>query len=163
MDYNTSLLLAQAAAIVAYLPAGMVASKIGRKKTIIGGVVMLTVAFALAGTMRSGSSVLVMNILFAMAGIGWATINVNSFPMVVEMCSGADIGKYTGFYYTASMSAQIVTPMLSGLLMDSFGMTVLFPYAAIFVALAFVTMIFVTHGDAKVVSKKGLDAFDLDD
>ena len=163
MDYNTTLLLAQAAAIVAYLPAGMVASKIGRKKTIIGGVVMLTVAFALAGTMRSGSSVLVMNILFAMAGIGWATINVNSFPMVVEMCSGADIGKYTGFYYTASMSAQIVTPMLSGLLMDQFGMTVLFPYAAVFVALAFVTMIFVTHGDAKVVSKKGLDAFDLDD
>ena len=163
MDYNTTLLLAQAAAIVAYLPAGMVASKIGRKKTIISGVVMLTVAFALAGTMRSGSSVLVMNILFAMAGIGWATINVNSFPMVVEMCSGADIGKYTGFYYTASMSAQIVTPMLSGLLMDGFGMTVLFPYAAIFVALAFVTMIFVTHGDAKVVSKKGLDAFDLDD
>ena len=163
MDYNTTLLLAQAAAIVAYLPAGMVASKIGRKKTIIGGVVMLTVAFALAGTMRSGSSVLVMNILFGMAGIGWATINVYSFPMVVEMCSGADIGKYSGFYYTASMSAQIVTPMLSGLLMDGFGMTVLFPYAAIFVALAFVTMIFVTHGDAKVVSKKGLDAFDLDD
>ena len=163
MDYNTTLLLAQAAAIVAYLPAGMVASKIGRKKTIIGGVVMLTVAFALAGTMRSGSSVMVMNILFAMAGIGWATINVNSFPMVVEMCSGADIGKYTGFYYTASMSAQIVTPMLSGLLMDQFGMTVLFPYAAVFVALAFVTMIFVTHGDAKVVSKKGLDAFDLDE
>ena len=139
------------------------ASKLGRKKTIIGGVVMLTAAFALAGTMRSGSSVMVMNILFAMAGIGWATINVNSFPMVVEMCSGADIGKYTGFYYTASMSAQIVTPMLSGLLMDQFGMTVLFPYAAVFVALAFVTMIFVTHGDAKVVSKKGLDAFDLDD
>ena len=163
MDYNTTLLLAQAAAIVAYLPAGIVASKIGRKKTIISGVVLLTVAFALAGTMRSGSSVVVMNILFAMAGIGWATINVNSFPMVVEMCSGADIGKYTGFYYTASMSAQIVTPMLSGMLMDKFGMTVLFPYSAVFVALAFVTMIFVTHGDAKVISKKGLDAFDLDD
>ena len=163
MDYNTTLLLAQAAAIVAYLPAGMVASKFGRKKTIIGGVVMLTCAFGLAGTMRSGSSVLVMNILFALAGIGWATINVNSFPMVVEMCSGADIGKYTGFYYTASMSAQIVTPMLSGILMDRFGMTVLFPYAAIFVALAFVTMLFVAHGDAKVVSKKGLDAFDVDD
>ena len=163
MDYNTTLLLAQAAAIVAYLPAGMVASKIGRKKTIIAGVLMLTGAFAAAGTMRAGSSVLVMNILFALAGIGWATINVNSFPMVVEMCSGADIGKYTGFYYTASMSAQIVTPMLSGLLMDQFGMTVLFPYAAIFVALAFVTMILVKHGDAKVESKKGLDAFDLDD
>ena len=163
MDYNTTLLLAQAAAIVAYLPAGIVASRIGRKKTIIGGIVLLTAAFALAGTMRSGSSVLLMNILFAMAGIGWATINVNSFPMVVEMCSGSDIGKYTGFYYTASMSAQIVTPMVSGLLMDKFGMTILFPYAAVFVALAFVTMNFVIHGDAKIVSKKGLDAFDLDD
>ena len=162
MDYNTTLLLAQAAAIVAYLPAGMVASKIGRKKTIIAGVLMLTGAFAAAGTMRAGSSVLVMNILFALAGIGWATINVNSFPMVVEMCSGADIGKYTGFYYTASMSAQIVTPMLSGLLMDQFGMTVLFPYAAIFVALAFVTMILVKHGDAKVETQKGLDGSDLD-
>ena len=162
MDYNTTLLLAQAAAIVAYLPAGMLASKIGRKKTIIAGVLMLTGAFAAAGTMRAGSSVLVMNILFALAGIGWATINVNSFPMVVEMCSGADIGKYTGFYYTASMSAQIVTPMLSGLLMDQFGMTVLFPYAAIFVALAFVTMILVKHGDAKVETQKGLDGSDLD-
>ena len=141
----------------------MVASKIGRKKTIIAGVLMLTGAFAAAGTMRAGSSVLVMNILFALAGVAWATINVNSFPMVVEMCSGADIGKYTGFYYTASMSAQIATPMLSGLLMDQFGMTVLFPYAAVFVALAFVTMILVKHGDAKVESKTGLDAFDLDD
>ena len=163
MDYNTTLLLAQGAAIVAYLPAGIVASKIGRKKTILAGILMLTFAFGAAGTMRSGSSVLLMNVLFALAGIGWATINVNSFPMVVEMCSGADIGKYTGFYYTASMSAQIVTPMLSGLLMDGFGMTVLFPYAAIFVALAFVTMSAVKHGDAKVEAKKGLDAFDLDD
>ena len=163
MDYNTTLLLAQAAAIVAYLPAGMVASKIGRKKTILAGVLLLTCAFGAAGAMRSGSSVILMNILFALAGIGWATINVNSFPMVVEMCSGADIGKYTGFYYTASMSAQIVTPMLSGLLMDGFGMTVLFPYAAIFVALAFVTMSAVKHGDAKIEAKTGLDAFDLDD
>ena len=163
MDYNTTLLLAQSAAIVAYLPAGMVASKIGRKKTILGGVVMLVTAFAAASFMRAGSSVLVMNVLFALAGIGWATINVNSFPMVVEMCSGGDIGKYTGFYYTASMSAQIATPMLSGILMDNMGMTVLFPYAAVFVGLAFVTMFCVRHGDAKVESKKGLEALDIDD
>ena len=161
-DYNTTLLLAQAAAIVAYLPAGMVASKIGRKKTILAGVAMLTAAFAAAGTMRAGSPTWVMNALFALAGVGWATINVNSFPMVVEMCSGADIGKYTGFYYTASMSAQIVTPMLSGFLMDRMGMTVLFPYAAVFVALALVTMAVVRHGDGKVEAKKGLDAFDVD-
>ena len=162
MDYNTTLLLAQGAAIVAYLPAGMVASKIGRKKTILAGVIMLTVAFGAASLMRAGSSVLLMNALFALAGVAWATINVNSFPMVVEMCTGADIGKYTGYYYTASMSAQIVTPMLSGFLMDNMGMTVLFPYAAIFVALAFVTMSLVKHGDAKVEAKKGLEAFDND-
>jgi MFS family permease len=163
MDYNTTLLLAQAAAIVAYLPAGMVASKIGRRKTILAGIVMLSTAFGCASFMRAGSSVLLMNVLFAMAGIGWATINVNSFPMVVEMCSGSDIGKYTGFYYTASMSAQIATPMLSGILMDRMGMTVLFPYAAVFAALAFLTMLMVRHGDAKAVAKQGLEAFDTDD
>ena len=162
MDYNTTLLLAQAFAIVAYLPAGMVASKIGRKKTIMAGVVMLAVAFACASFLRAGSSVILMNALFALAGIGWATINVNSFPMVVEMCSGADIGKYTGYYYTASMSAQIVTPMLSGALMDGMGMTVLFPYAAVFAALAFLTMFMVRHGDAKPEAKKGLEALDND-
>ncbi len=162
-DYNTTMLLAQAAAIVAYLPAGIVASKIGRKKTILGGVVMLTAAFGLAAFMRSGSPTWVMNVLFMLAGIAWATINVNSFPMVVEMCSGGDIGKYTGYYYTASMTAQILTPMLSGMLMDAKGMTVLFPYAAIFVALAFVTMSLVRHGDTKVEAKKGLEALNIDD
>ena len=162
-DYNTTMLIAQGAAIVTYLPAGMIASKIGRKKTILGGIVMLAGAFGIASFMRTDSPTIVMNILFAMAGIGWANINVNSFPMVVEMCSGADIGKYTGFYYTASMSAQIATPMLSGILMDKMGMTILFPYAAIFAALAFVTMSMVKHGDAKVEAKTGLDAFDIDD
>ena len=148
-DYNTTMLIAQGAAIVSYLPAGMIATRFGRKKTILGGIILLTAAFALAGFMRSGSPTLVMNLLFAAAGIGWATINVNSFPMVVEMCSGADTGKYTGFYYTASMSAQIATPILSGFIMDKIGMTVLFPYAAVFVACAFVTMLMVRHGDSK--------------
>lgn len=161
-DYNTTMLLAQAAAIISYLPAGMVASKIGRKKTILAGVVMLTAAFGCAAFMRSGSPTWMMNAIFILAGIAWATINVNSFPMVVEMCSGSDIGKYTGYYYTASMAAQIVTPMLSGFLMDRMGMTVLFPYAAIFVALAFVTMSQVRHGDTKAIPAKGLEALDVD-
>ena len=163
MDYNTTMLLAQGAAIVAYLPAGMVASKIGRRKTILAGVVMLAAAFAIAAFMRAGSPVLLMNVLFALAGIGWATINVNSFPMVVEMCAGADIGKFTGYYYTASMAAQVITPIFSGFLMDQMGMVVLFPYAALFAGLAFVTMFFVKHGDAKVVAKKGLEALDIED
>ena len=162
-DYNTTMLLAQAAAIVAYLPAGTIASKFGRKKTILGGIVMLAAAFGCAAFMRASSPTWMMNAMFILAGIAWATINVNSFPMVVEMCSGADIGKYTGFYYTASMSAQIATPMLSGFLMDKMGMTVLFPYAAIFVVIAFVTMSLTRHGDAKITAKKGLEALDIED
>lgn len=125
---------------------------------------MLATAFAGGTLVSPDTPAVIMYPVFALAGIGWASINVNSFPMVVEMCSGADVGKYTGFYYTASMAAQTVTPMLSGFLMDQMGMTVLFPYAAIFVALAFVTMSLVKHGDAKKVEvKKGLEAFDTED
>ena len=161
-NFNTTMLLAQGAAIVAYIPAGQVASKIGRKKTILGGVTMLTAAFAVAAFLRASSPDWLMNAMFILAGVAWATINVNSFPMVVEMCSGADVGKYTGYDYTASMAAQTATPMLSGFLMDKLGMTVLFPYAAIFVALAFVTMVCVKHGDAKAEVKAGLEALDVD-
>jgi len=159
-DYNFTLIIAQAAAIVSYLPVGIIASKVGRKKTILAGVVMLTAAFGIAAFMSSDSPTLVMNFMFALAGVAWATINVNSFPMVVEMCSGSDVGKYTGFYYTASMAAQVVTPIFSGFLMDRLGMTVLFPYAAIFVALAFVTMLFVKHGDSRPTAKKGMEALE---
>ena len=153
-DYNLTLIIAQAAAIAAYLPVGFIAGKIGRKKTILAGVVMLTVAFGVAGFLTADSPAALMNAMFALAGIAWATINVNSFPMVVELASGGDVGKYTGFYYTASMAAQVATPMVSGLLMDKFGMHVLFPYAAVFTALAFVTMLFVKHGDSREVPKQ---------
>ena len=162
-DYNLTLIIAQAAAIVAYLPVGMIASRAGRKKTILAGVVMLTAAFGVAAFLDADSPTMLMNAMFALAGIAWATINVNSFPMVVELASGGDVGRYTGFYYTASMAAQVATPMLSGVLMDKLGMRILFPYAAVFVALAFVTMWFVRHGDSKPVAKKGLEALeDLD-
>jgi MFS family permease len=83
--------------------------------------------------------------------------------MAVELSSGADVGKYTGYYYTASMAAQTLTPLLSGWLMDELGEKILFPYAAIFAALAIVTMLFVSHGDNKIESKSGLEAFDIED
>ena len=127
------------------------------------GVVMLAIAFGVAAFLNAESPTMLMNAMFCLAGIGWATINVNSFPMVVEMCSGSDVGRYTGFYYTASMAAQVITPMFSGFLMDKVGMTVLFPYAALFVAGAFVTMLFVRHGDSRPIAAKGLEALDVDD
>ena len=159
-DYNLTLIIAQAAAIISYLPVGLISSRVGRKRAIQAGVIMLTVAFGVASFLRADSPTLLMNVMFALAGIAWATINVNSFPMVVELCSGGSVGKYTGFYYTASMAAQVATPMLSGLLMDKLGMGVLFPYATVFVALAFVTMLFVRHGDSKPEAKLGLDALE---
>lgn len=149
VDFNTTLIVAQIAAVIAYIPVGIVASKIGRKKSILSGIVMLTSAFAVAIFIKEGVSELVMFPIFALAGIGWATINVNSFPMVVELASGADVGKYTGYYYTASMSAQIITPILSGFLVDAVGWGIFFPYAAIFAGLSFVTMFFTKHGDNK--------------
>ena len=162
-DATTTLLLANIAAIIAYLPVGMVASKIGRKKTILIGIVMLFTAFFVGCFLTASSPNWLMSCMFCLAGVAWATINVNSFPMVVEMCSGADVGKYTGFYYTASMAAQSLTPTISGIFMDNVAMTSLFPYASIFVGLAFFTMLMVKHGDSKAPVKKGLEALDVDD
>lgn len=154
-SYDLTLMIAQGAAIISYIPVGIVATKIGRKKTILAGIVFLFAAFFTASFLRVGSSPIIMYLLFGLAGIGWATINVNSFPMVVEMSKEGDVGKYTGFYYTASMAAQVVTPILSGAIMDAFGnMFPLFPYAAICVGLAFITMIFVRHGDSKPLARK---------
>ena len=163
LDYNTTLMIANAAAIVAYLPVGFLASKIGRKKTILIGITLLTASFIVAAFVREGSPLMLMNAMFALAGIGWATINVNSFPMVVELSRGGDVGKYTGFYYTASMAAQTITPYLSGLLMDKTGMTSLFPYAAVFVFLSSVTMLFVRHGDSRPIPAGKLESFDVGD
>jgi len=96
-------------------------------------------------------------------GVGWASINVNSFPMVVEMASGADTGKYTGYYYTFSMSAQVLTPILSGALLEHVGYHTLFPYAMVMLLGAFVTFFFVKHGDSKPQAKSGLEALDVED
>lgn len=153
-NFNLTLIIAQAAAIVSYIPVGVVASKFGRKKTILAGVLMLAAAFGGAIFITSATPPFVMYLLFALAGIAWATINVNSFPMVVELAKGSNIGKYTGFYYTASMAAQVITPILSGVLMDIINMRVLFPYATIFVLLSFVTMLFVKHGNAQDLGGK---------
>ena len=164
-DYNLTLIIAQAAAIVSYIPVGIIASKIGRRKTVLAGVLMLTTAFFIGNFITPSISEFVMYPVFILAGMGWATINVNSFPMVVELARGGDVGKYTGYYYTASMSAQIVAPILSGLLYDLVGMRYMFfAFGTLFVALSFVTMFFVKHGDSKNIEKKSaLEHLDVDD
>ncbi len=159
---STCLLIATGGAIISYIPIGSLAHKIGRKRTIMIGVVLLASCF-LAGyflTTAFSSINVIMFIVFALVGFAWAAINVNSLPMVVEMCRGSDIGKFTGYYYTASMAAQVVTPILAGFLMRTVSYKVLFPYAALFVVFSFITMTQVKHGDAAPEAKKGLEAFE---
>ena len=162
----TCLMVATVGAIVSYIPIGVVASRFGRKRTIMAGVVLLASCFLAGYLMTAHSSTItpLMYVAFALVGLAWAAINVNSLPMVVEMCKGSDVGKFTGYYYTASMTAQVITPVLAGTLMKHISYQVLFPYAAVFVSLSFVTMCFVRHGDSKAEVKRGLDAFeDMDD
>ena len=160
--FANCLLIATAAAILSYIPVGSIASRVGRKKTILGGVVLLASMFAIGAAVKEYH--IWINGLFALVGVAWAAINVNSYPMVVEMSKGSDIGKFTGFYYTFSMAAQIVTPILSGFLLEHVGYFILFPYAAFFVVIAFFTMLFVRHGDSRPLPKKSrLEAFDVDD
>lgn len=162
-DYNLTLIVAQAAAIVSYIPVGIISSKFGRKKTILAGVAMLGTAFLIGNFITSSSPELIMYPIFALAGIGWATINVNSFPMVVELARGSEVGKYTGYYYTASMAAQIIAPILSGALYDLFTMrAVFFAFGTVFVLFSFVTMLFVKHGDVIPEKKSALESFDVD-
>jgi len=160
--FATNLLVATAAAVVSYIPVGIIASKIGRRKTILIGIVMLFVSFTVAYFFTSYHPLL--TVLLALVGAGWAAINVNSYPMVVEMAKGSDVGKYTGYYYTFSMSAQILTPILSGALLEHVGYRTLFPYAAVFTVIAFCTMLMVRHGDSKpVLPKEKLEMMDVGD
>ena len=164
-DFNLTLIIAQAAAIVSYIPVGMIATKIGRRKTILAGILLLATAFFIGNFIEPTTPEVIMYPVFILAGMGWATINVNSFPMVVELAKGGDVGKYTGYYYTASMSAQIVAPILSGFLYDNIGMRyVFFAFGTAFVLFSFITMFFVKHGDSKPIKKNSaLEHLDTDD
>ncbi|QWB95761.1 MFS transporter [Mycoplasmatota bacterium] len=163
-SFTLPLLVANVTAIIAFIPIGILSTKIGRKKSILIGIVLLTLCFGSASFVNESSG-WIMYIIFGLTGIGWATINVNSYPMVVELAKGSNVGKYTGYYYAFSMAAQILTPILSGVFMDYVFKTrlVLFPYAAIFVAASFFTMFFTKHGDPIHLENKSLlESFDVD-
>lgn len=156
------LMVATVGAVVSYLPVGMLSSRFGRKRVIQAGVLLLALSFASAGLFTSFSPALY--VIFALVGAAWAMINVNSYPMVVEISKSGDVGKFTGYYYTFSMAAQIVTPILSGWLLEHVGYFTLLPYAAIMVALSFVTISLTKHGDSRPEPPKSrLEAFDAGD
>lgn len=160
--FANCLMVATIVAIFSYIPIGFISSHFGRKKTIICGIIIMTgcyIAAAFYPTYHPS-----INIFFGLIGFAWAAINVNSLPMVVEMSKGSDIGKYTGLYYTFSMSAQIVTPILSGIFLQHISYKTLFPYAIVFMILAFFTMMQVKHGDSRPIKKENLlENFDVED
>ena len=161
-SFAGALMVASVGALVSFIPVGIISSRLGRKRVILFGVALLAASF-LAGAMFKEPN-FAINIMFFLVGVAWAAINVNSYPMVVEMCKGSDIGKFTGMYYTFSMAAQVLTPVLSGLFLEHVGYWTLFPYAAAFSAVAFCTMLAVKHGDSKPSPpKSSLEAFDVDD
>ena len=160
--YANCLMVATVAAIISYIPIGALSSRIGRKRTILIGVALLTFCYLCASFYTSYH--VTMNFFFGIIGFAWAAINVNSFPMVVEISASGDVGKYTGYYYTFSMAAQVITPILSGFLLEHVSYRTLFPYAVVFSVLAFCTMLMVKHGDSKPDRKKSmLENFDVDD
>ncbi len=160
--YANCLMVATVAAIISYIPIGALSSRIGRKRTILIGVALLTFCYLCASFYTTYHST--MNLFFGIIGFAWAAINVNSFPMVVEISASGDVGKYTGYYYTFSMAAQVITPILSGFLLEHVSYRTLFPYAVVFSILAFCTMLMVKHGDSKPQQKASiLENFDVDD
>ncbi|MCR5848648.1 MAG: MFS transporter [Lachnospiraceae bacterium] len=152
--YATYMLVATVVAVISYLPVGIISSKLGRKKVILAGVVGLASSFAIATFIPKGG--IVLYIIFGIVGISWGAINVNSFPMAVEIASDGDEGRYTGYYYTFSMAAQVLTPVLSGVFLQYVSYRSLFPYGMVFSVLAFITMTQVKHGDIVVGEKKSL-------
>lgn len=161
-SFANCLMVATVAAIFSYIPIGSISAKIGRKKTIMGGVLLMAACYGSAIFAREYHPI--VNVAFALIGVAWAAINVNSYPMIVAMSSGSDVGKFTGTYYTFSMAAQILTPVLSGFLLENVSYNTLFPYALFFSLMAFLTMTQVRHGDVKPKKKESiLENFDVDD
>lgn len=159
---SNCLMVATVGAVLSYLPVGMLSSRFGRKRMIQIGVLLLAACFGVAAFFTSFNPA--VYVIFALVGAAWAMINVNSYPMVVEISKSADVGKFTGYYYTFSMAAQIATPILSGWLLEHVGYFTLLPYAAVMVALSFITISLTKHGDNRPEPPKSrLEAFDVGD
>jgi len=164
--------------VLGFVVGGILASKIGRKWTIFSGLALtgtvLTIWLILSyvipvatpGESGYNSFPVYLYAIWALKGFGMSLVHVNSFPMVVELCSSKKIGKFTGFYYASSMAAQTITPCLLGLLLlaPGFGFQQLPIYALSCVGIAIIVFIFVKNIKTKKTTiKRGLEALDTDD
>lgn len=161
--------------VIGFAVGGIIASKIGRKWTLLSGLGMTLVSyviwalltFALQDAWRgSGNFPFMIYIIWFVKGLGMSLVHVNSFPMVVELCPNSKIGRFTGYYYASSMAAQTITPIALGslLLLPSFGWEYLPIYALACVVVAAVVFFFVKNvKSSKTKFKVGLESMDQDD
>lgn len=141
---------------IAFIPVGYMAVKLGRRKSIIIGFALAVVSFILVCfAVRPSDNATIPSVLFTvfylLAGFGLIIANVNTFPMVTELSTAETVGQYTGYYYVATMSAQAITPMIGGAVMDAGQDKYLFLYSAVCIVIAIVLMCFVKHGDSKQI------------
>lgn len=143
--------VATVAALVAYMPMANLSLRVGRKRTTYVGLALMVVGCV---TIRAvGGFSPVIYALSAVFGVGVATVSLTVYPMVMELATEKSTGRYTGYYYTVSMAAQILTPILSGALMQFVGYEQLYVYAAACAALGFVPLAFVRHGDTMTLDE----------
>ena len=165
---STGTIILTVTSVVTFAVAGYFAIKFGRKPCVLFGIALLVVGcfliYILGANFKAPSAIVYL--WFVLLGIGWALINVNSYPMMVEMSSRGNIGKYTGFYYTASMLAQSFTPILLGAIIafvPSITLRHLFLYSTAMAVLAFIVLFLFKENKEKVKEiKSGLGAFDQD-
>lgn len=139
--WGMATIILAVSSLASFLPSAYLIKKVGRKNSIIIGLSLMVLSLG-TGYFLNEFGILMM-LLFAVAGIGWAIINVSSYPMFVELASSKNIGKFTGYYYAASQVAQSITPIVIGFVLDGLGLGAYFPYAAIFMILALVAFSFV--------------------
>lgn len=135
------------------IPAGFIGGRIGRKRSMTAGLIMIALAMVgglYIGMKMSGSTlVMAYSALFFLGGIGWAMVNVNSLPTVVDMTTEEKLGGYTGLYYFSSQAANIFAPPLGGIFIDNFGYNSLLVFSTAFFVLSLITLQFVKRGDIK--------------
>ncbi len=135
---GTQMLTAFAAMLILFsIPSGLIATRVGRKPTILVGLAGMAAGTLLAFFMRSQ---LVLLILLAVMGGFWALVNINSLPMVYDLSKSGRIGAYTGLYYFASSAAAITGPIVGGALVDLTSYRAIWPFTALFLVLAMVCM-----------------------
>ncbi len=153
-DFASYLMVATVASVAAYIPSGAIATKLGRKKAIMLGLGVMAFCFLVMSFVKAAGVFMIP--FFVIIGFGYACVVVNTFPIIWEMSKGSDIGKYTGYYYTASMAAQIITPTVAGFLIEKVfkSYAVLFPYALCAMGISFLMLLNVKHGDSKPKAQK---------